>query len=58
MKKELQTSIKALLRLNRLRLKGKLNKITWQEFLFYKKIVKNNIPQDELDDNVKRIVNK
>ena len=24
----------------------------------YKNIVKNNIPQDELDDNVKRIVNK
>lgn len=58
MKKELQTSIKALLRLNRLRLKGKLNKITWQEFFLYKKIVKNNISQDELDDNVKRIVNK
>lgn len=58
MKKELQTSIKALLRLNRLRLKGKLNKITWQEFFLYKKIVKHNIPQDELDDNVKRIVNK
>ena len=58
MKKELQTSIKALLRLNRLRLKGKLNKITWQEFFLYKKIIKNNISQDELDDNVKRIVNK
>lgn len=58
MKKELQTSIKALLRLNRLRLKGKLNKITWQEFFLYKKIVKSNIPQDKLDDNVKRIVNK
>ena len=58
MKKELQTSIKALLRLNRLRLKGKLNKITWKEFLLYKNIVKNNIPKDELDDNVKRIVNK
>ena len=58
MKKELQTSIKALLRLNRLRLKGKLNKVTWKEFFLYKKIVKNNIPQDELDDNIKRIVNK
>ena len=58
MKNELQTSIKALLRLNRLRLKGKLNKITWQEFFLYKKIVKHNILQDELDDNVKRIVNK
>lgn len=58
MKKELQTSIKALLRLNRLRIKGKLNKITWQEFFLYKNIVKNNIPQDKLDDNVKRIVNK
>ena len=58
MKNEIKLAIKALLRLNRLRLKGKLNKITWQEFFLYKKIVKNNIPQDELDNNVKRIVNK
>ena len=58
MKKELQTSIKALLRLNKLKLKGKLNKITWKEFFLYKKIIKTNIPQDELDDNVKIIVNK
>lgn len=42
MKDEVKLAIKALLRLNRLRIKRKLNKVTWQEFFLYKKIVKHN----------------
>ena len=58
MKEELKTSIKALLRLNRLRLKNKLNKATWKEFFLYKNIVKNNIPKEELDEEVTKIISK
>lgn len=58
MKQELQTSIKALLRLNRLRLRHKLNKITWQEFFLYKRIVKHNARIEELDDEVTSIIDK
>lgn len=58
MKEELKTSIKALLRLNRLRLKNKLNKVTWKEFFLYKSIVKNNIPKEELDEEVTKIISK
>ena len=56
MKQELQTSIKALLRLNRLRLKRKLNKVTWQQFFLYKRIVKNNARREELDEEVTDIL--
>lgn len=56
MKTEIILAIKALLRLNRLRLKHKLNKITWQEFFLYKKIVKHNACREELDDEVINIL--
>ena len=52
MKDEVKLAIKALLRLNRLRLKKKLNKVTWQQFFLYKRIVKNNARREELDDKV------
>ena len=58
MKEELKTSIKALLRLNRLRLKNKLNKVTWKEFFLYKSIVKKNAPKEELDEEVTKIISK
>lgn len=44
MKDEVKLVIKALLKLNRLRLKRKLNKVTWQQFFLYKHIVKHNAP--------------
>lgn len=53
---ELQLAIKALLRLNRLRLKKKLNKVTWQEFFLYKKIVKHNARREELSKDVTDIL--
>ena len=56
MKKEVTLAIKALLRLNRLRIKRKLNKITWQEFFLYKRIVKHNARREELDDEVTYIL--
>ena len=56
MKEEVKLAIKALLRLNRLRLKKKLNKVTWQEFFLYKRIVKHNARREELDDEVKYII--
>ena len=56
--KEMQIVINSLLRLNSLRIKRKLNRKTWQEFFLYKNIIKNNVDINELDDNVKRIVNK
>jgi hypothetical protein len=56
MKKEITLAIKALLRLNRLRIKRKLNKITWQEFFLYKRIVKHNARREELDDEVTYIL--
>lgn len=52
MKDEVKLAIKALLRLNRLRLKKKLNKITWQQFFLYKRIVKHNARREELDEKV------
>ena len=58
MKQELQTSIKALLRLNRLRLKKKLNKVTWQQFFLYKRIVKHNARREELDKEVINIIDR
>lgn len=58
MKKELQTSIKTLLRLNSLRIKRKLNRKTWQEFFLYKNIIKNNVDINELDDKVKKIISR
>ena len=56
MKTEVKLAIKALLRLNRLRIKRKLNKVTWQEFFLYKKIVKHNARREELDDEVTTIL--
>ena len=56
MKDEVKLAIKALLRLNRLRLKKKLNKITWQQFFLYKRIVKHNARREELDKEVKYIL--
>lgn len=56
MKDEVKLAIKALLRLNRLRLKKKLNKVTWQEFFLYKKIVKHNARREELDKEVTDIL--
>lgn len=56
MKQEVKLAIKALLRLNRLRLKKKLNKVTWKEFFLYKRIVRNNARREELDDEVTSII--
>lgn len=56
MKEEVKLAIKTLLRLNRLRLKKKLNKVTWNEFFLYKRIVKNNARREELDDEVTSII--
>jgi len=56
MKDEVKLAIKALLRLNRLRLKKKLNKVTWQQFFLYKHIVKHNARREELDDEVTYIL--
>ena len=56
MKDEVKLAIKALLRLNRLRLKKKLNKVTWQQFFLYKRIVKNNARREELNDEVTNIL--
>ena len=56
MKEEVKLAIKALLRLNRLRLKRKLNKVTWQQFFLYKRIVKNNARREELDKEVTDIL--
>ena len=56
MKDEVKLAIKALLRLNRLRLKKKLNKVTWQQFFLYKRIVKHNARREELDDKVTYIL--
>ncbi len=56
MKDEVKLAIKALLRLNRLRLKKKLNKVTWQQFFLYKRIVKHNACREELDKEVTDIL--
>ena len=56
MKDEVKLAIKALLRLNRLRLKRKLNKVTWQQFFLYKCIVKHNARREELDKEVTDIL--
>jgi hypothetical protein len=56
MKDEVKLAIKALLRLNRLRLKKKLNKVTWQQFFLYKRIVKHNARREELDKEVTDIL--
>lgn len=56
MKTEVKLAIKALLRLNRLRLKKKLNKVTWNEFFLYKKIVKHNARREELNKEVTDII--
>ena len=56
MKDEVKLAIKALLRLNRLRLKRKLNKVTWQQFFLYKCIVKHNARREELDKEVTYIL--
>ena len=56
MKDEIKLAIKALLRLNRLRLKKKLNKVTWQQFFLYKGIVKHNARREELDKEVTDIL--
>lgn len=57
MKTEVKLAIKALLRLNRLRLKKKLNKVTWQQFFLYKRIVKHNARREDLDKEVTYILN-
>lgn len=56
MKDEVKLAIKALLKLNRLRLKRKLNKVTWQQFFLYKHIVKHNARREELDKEVTDIL--
>ena len=56
MKKEIKIAVNNLLRLNRLRIKRMLNKKTWQEFFLYKHIVKHNANRNELNDNVKSII--
>ena len=56
MKDEVKLAIKALLRLNRLRLKRKLNKVTWQEFFLYKHMIKHNARREELDKEVTDIL--
>ena len=56
MKQEVKLAIKALLRFNRLRLKKKLNKVTWQQFFLYKRIVKHNARREELDKEVTDIL--
>ena len=56
MKNEVKLAIKALLRLNRLRLKRKLNKVTWQQFFLYKGIVKYDARREELDKEVTDIL--
>ena len=56
MKTEVKLAIKALLRLNRLRLKKKLNKVTWQQFFLYKRIVKHNARREDLDKEVTYIL--
>lgn len=56
MKEEVKLAIKALLRLNRLRLKEKLNKVTWQQFFLYKRIVKHNARREELNKEVTDIL--
>ena len=56
MKDEVKLVIKALLKLNRLRLKRKLNKVTWQQFFLYKHIVKYNACREELDKEVTDIL--
>lgn len=58
MKTEIKVAIRNLIRLNSLRLKRKLNKVTWQEFFLYKKIVKHNAKESELTDEVKDIISK
>lgn len=58
MKEEVKLAIKALLRLNRLRIKKKLNKLTWQEFFLYKHIVKHNARREELDNEVINIIDR
>ena len=56
MKDEVKLVIKALLKLNRLRLKRKLNKVIWQQFFLYKHIVKHNARIEELDKEVTDIL--
>ena len=56
MKDEVKLAIKALLKLNRLRLKRKLNKVTWQQFFLYKHIIKHNARREELDKEVTDIL--
>ena len=56
MKDEVKLAIKALLKLNRLRLKRKLNKVIWQQFFLYKHIVKHNARREELDKEVTDIL--
>ncbi len=56
MKNEVKLAIKALLKLNRLRLKRKLNKVTWQQFFLYKHIIKHNARREELDKEVTDIL--
>lgn len=58
MKTEIKVAIRNLIRLNSLRLKRRLNKMTWQEFFLYKKIIKHNAKESELTNEVKDIINK
>ena len=58
MKDEVKLAIKALLRLNRLRLRKKLNKVTWQQFFLYKRIVKDNARREELNKEVTDILDR
>ena len=58
MKTEIKVAIRNLIRLNSLRLRRRLNKVTWQEFFLYKKIVKHNAKESELTDEVKDIISK
>lgn len=49
--------INNLIRLNNLRKANKLNRESWQEFFLYKRIVKVNIDENELTEEVKTIIN-
>lgn len=49
--------INNLIRLNNLRKANKLNRESWQEFFLYKRIVKVNIDENKLTEEVKTIIN-
>lgn len=55
-KQEKSIIINNLLRLHRLQLKSKLTKEDKQQFVLYKKIVKINIPKEEMSLDVAKII--